>query len=121
MNDAFTVGVEEEYLTVDAKTMDLRPLGGRLLAAARPSMRTSVQPELTLSQIEVATPVCDSLADVRTHLESLRSTLAAAARREGVEIVAVGTHPNGAWIHQAITPSERFRGLEEEFQQLARE
>jgi carboxylate-amine ligase len=55
MSDDFTVGVEEEYLIVDATSLELRPWSDRVLAAARPAFGPGVQPELNLAQVEIAT------------------------------------------------------------------
>ncbi len=63
--EPFTIGVEEEYQIVDAESRELRPQGQELLPAARSTGGEEVQPELYLSQIEIATPVCRSLAEAR--------------------------------------------------------
>src|SRR4051794_38483470 len=64
VHDQFTLGVEEEFLTVDPATFDLRPRSHRVLDAARDSLGAAVQPELTLAQVEIATGVCTTLDDV---------------------------------------------------------
>jgi carboxylate-amine ligase len=80
-----------------------------------------VSHELYLSQIEIGTPVCRTLADVRTELVRLRGAVVEAARREGCRIAAAGTHPFSHWGEQALTPKPRYRELEADFQQLTRE
>jgi carboxylate-amine ligase len=117
----FTVGVEEEYQIVDAATFELRPRAERLLEAASESVDTGVEPELSLSQVEIGTDICTSLDEVGAELVRLRSTVLHAAESVGSRIVAVATHPFADWIGHGITPKERYLDLADRYQQLARE
>ena len=119
--EPFTLGVEEEYQVVDGDSLALRPRADRVLQRARELLGESVQPELNLSQIEVASEICESLADVRRELVRLRRGLIQAARESGNLILATGTHPFTEWLGQTITPKERYERLERVYQQLARE
>ncbi len=120
-DDGVTVGVEEEYQLVDAETFELRPRGEQVLADARDALGERVQGELNLSQIEIGTPVCRTLDDVRQSIVGLRRAVNAAAGESGSHIVALGTHPFSEWLGQAINPGARYQQLEEDYQQLARE
>jgi len=117
----FTIGVEEEYQIVNPATRALRPRAGHILPRAKREVGDEVSGELFLSQIEIGTPVCRTLADVRSELVRLRGGLIAAAGREGSRIAAAGTHPFSAWEEQSITPKPRYLGIAEDYQQLARE
>lgn len=119
--DPFTVGVEEEYHLVDATTGALVSRAEEVLPVAQRSLGEEVQPELISSQIEIGTPVCRSLAEVRAELDRLRGELDAAAQRRGARIAATSTHPFSSWRDQEITPEEHYLGLERDFQQLTRE
>jgi glutamate---cysteine ligase / carboxylate-amine ligase len=119
--EAFTLGVEEEYQIVDAQTRELRPRALRILPAARERVGDSVTPELYLSQIEIGTPVCRGLGEVREQLTRLRREVNAAAEREGSRIAAAGTHPFSHWEEQELTPRRRYHGIAREYEQLARE
>jgi carboxylate-amine ligase len=121
MQNEFTVGVEEEYLTVDQFSLELRPRGDRILSAARRALGPAVQAELNLAQIEAATPVCTSISEVELQIRRMRTAVAAAASSRGAAIAATGTHPWAEWITQAITPTHRYLELEQDYQQLARE
>src|SRR4051794_40863938 len=121
VQDSFTIGVEEEFLTVDAKSLELRPRADRVLAATRRVLGRAVQAELNLAQIEVATPVCDSLDVLEAQLRRARTALAAGAATRNSAIAATGAHPCAQWVSQAITPADRYLGLEEDYQHLARE
>ncbi len=117
----FSIGVEEEYQIVDPETRELRPGAGNLVPRARESVGDDVSNELFLSQVEIGTPVCRTLADVRTELTRLRGAVIEAARREGCRIAAAGTHPFSHWAGQVLTPKSRYYELAHDFQQLTRE
>ena len=116
----FTIGVEEEFLVVDAANRALRPDGPELLPAARERLGEEVQPELHPSQLETNTPVGDTLADVRRALTRLRSQLAASVAESGCRLAAAGTHPFSAWTADPEINPE-YEVVEREYQQLARE
>ena len=119
--EEFTIGVEEEYQIVHPETRELRSRAQRILPEARAIVGDEVQPELYLSQIEIGTPICRSVADVRAELVRLRREVIAAAERDGSRIAAAGTHPFSHWGEQQLTPKERYRGIAKDYKQLARE
>lgn len=121
LGSEFSIGVEEEYQIVDPSSRELRSRAGRVLPSARESVGEDVSNELFLSQIEVGTPVCQTLSEVRAELVRLRRAVIEAARRDGCRIAAAGTHPFSHWGDQELTPKERYRDLADDFQQLTRE
>ncbi len=92
--DRTTLGVEEEYLLVDGEGLPVAR-SAQVLGKARGDGLGSadLQHELLEVQVEVATPVCSELAEVRDHLTSLRSGLAAAAASSGCRLAPVGAAP----------------------------
>ncbi len=119
--ERFTLGIEEEYQLIDPVTRALRPRAHRVLPQAQRALGDAVQPELLLAQIETVSPVCHTLADVRAALVHARRTVIAAAATDGQQIAASGTHPFAHWEEQQITPKERYQGIADTYQQLARE
>jgi glutamate---cysteine ligase / carboxylate-amine ligase len=117
----FTVGVEEEYLVVDRESRDCRPRGERILPTAERALGDEVSPELSPSQLEIGTPICTTLAEVRGNLERLRGEVAQAAAAHGSAIAALATHPFADWLAQGITHKDRYEHLDDVYQQLARE
>ena len=117
----FTIGVEEEYQIVNPSTRGLCQRAGRIMSNVRQTVGDDVSNELYLSQIEIGTHVCRTLADVRAELVRLRRGLIAAAERDGSRIAAAGTHPFSHWGDQALTPKSRYYGIAADFQQLASE
>lgn len=98
--NGLTVGVEEEFLLVDVATLRTAPQAAAVLARAakapEPTPGMRFQPELAATQVEAATGICTDLADLRRQLRQARVCLAAAARAEGVRLVAVGNPVLGA-------------------------
>jgi len=120
VQQSFTVGVEEEYQIIDPGTRSLRQRAQAILSRAE-SSPVNVEAELQLSQIELGTPVCNDLAQVRAELVRSRRAVGAAADAEGMWIGAAGSHPLADPADQAITPKERYLGMAEDYGQLARE
>ena len=92
--EEYTFGAEEEYQIVDSETLELRARGGRVLQRAQQALgEEEVASEMLASQIEIMTPVCHTLADMRAELLRLRREIMEAAAKEGGRIVAASTHP----------------------------
>lgn len=121
MTDDFTLGVEEEFLIVDAETRRLRPQVEPILARAQEEVGDEVRSELQRSQLESGTAVCRTLGELRAELVRLRRGLAATAERSGCRIAAAGTHPFSSWEEVQVTPKPAYVRLERDYQQLARE
>ncbi len=119
--DTFTLGVEEEYQIVDSQSRKLAARQAALLPVAERQLGDAVQPELQTSMIEIATPVCATLADVRREVERARRNVIDAARQNGSRIAAAGTHPFSAWSDQALTPKTRYEQIGQAFGLIARE
>jgi carboxylate-amine ligase len=119
--ESFTLGVEEEYQIVDASTRALVGRESRLLPVAAATLGDAVQPELQSSMIEIATPVCKTLADVRRELSRARRGVIDAAVENGSRIAAAGTHPFSAWSDQRITNKERYKKIAADFGTIANE
>jgi glutamate---cysteine ligase / carboxylate-amine ligase len=117
----FTIGVEEDYQIIDPVTYELSSSSSALLPAAQKKLGDKAQPELQLSQVEAATPVCATLQEARSAVARMRREMIAAAERHGKYLAAAGTHPFSHWKGQLITPKKRYLGLAEYYQQLARE
>src|SRR4051794_41870422 len=93
VQDGFTIGVEEEFLTVDAKSLELRPRADRVLAATRRVLGPAVQTGLNLAQIEGATPVCHSLDMLDAELRRGPATPPPGGRRATRGAPPTGTPP----------------------------
>jgi carboxylate-amine ligase len=116
-----TIGIEEEYLLVELETRavanDPPPA---LFAALHERTEGRAFPEFLRSQIEVATPVCRTIAEARTALFELRRAVIEEAGRFGLAPIAAATHPFSLSSKQKRTDKERYVALLEEMQGVAR-
>jgi carboxylate-amine ligase len=74
--------------------------------------------ELLQSQIEVATPPCQSMAQARALLAGYRRTLGSLAAERGLGLIAAGTHPAALWSRQKSTDAARYDRLMKDLQML---
>lgn len=118
---ALTVGVEEEYMLVDAASFDLvsgvEPL---LDQAAGGELADRLKPELMQCVLESGTVVCPDMAAAAADLRQIRSYAAGLARANGMRLGASATHPFSLFEHQKITARDRYRALVEMLQYIAR-
>jgi carboxylate-amine ligase len=120
-SDPFTLGVEEEYMLLDANTFDLVQHVDTVLAAVEGSdLEEVLHPELMQSVVEIATPVCRTIADVESELRRLRTAVTSVAREVGLRVGSAGTHPYSLFERQRITARDRYRALVDQLQYVAR-
>jgi len=112
----FTVGVEEEYQLVDARTGDLRSRARWVIAG---DWTGEVKPEMQEHTIEVETRVCEGTECLADDLARLRFQASVAAGAEGLRILAAGTHPFGAAAGHGFTQKEIYAAIREEYRELA--
>lgn len=116
-----TLGIEEEYLLVNAETGELaNDPPEELLLECQRRHEGQVTPEFLRSQIEVGTTVCTSLSEAYQQLSTLRSTIADVASEYGLAPIAASTHPSARWKDQLHTPKARYATLIGELQGVAR-
>ncbi|GIF98915.1 carboxylate-amine ligase [Catellatospora citrea] len=87
-----TLGVEEEFLLLDTCGSNL-PVADEVLARLSGQALEQSRHEFRESMIEMVTPVCGDLAQLREHLASSRAEAAAAGAALGARLVAVGATP----------------------------
>jgi carboxylate-amine ligase len=120
-SDPYTLGVEEEYMLLDAETLDLVQHVDTVLAAMTGSeFEAHVNPELMQSVIEITTPVCRSAAGIHDELRQLRTFVGGVARAQGLRFGSAGTHPFSLFERQRITARDRYHHLVDQMQYVAR-
>jgi len=112
----FTVGVEEELMTLDPDTFDLSPVASEVIAAA--AADGEVKSELPAAQIETVTTPAETVGEVMAQLAERRMTVARAS--EGIAVPAAAavhpfTNPLGV-----VTAERRRRPMVLEFAEVAR-
>ena len=116
--DLLTLGVEEEYLLVDAVEPRAVEAVEEVFDQLPDDIRDSIQHEYLRSQIETASPPQLDLGDLFDAMARLRAGLAGAAERAGVRLVAVGASP-GSGPHTRIVDRPRFHRMRERFGDLS--
>jgi carboxylate-amine ligase len=120
-SDAYTLGVEEEYMLLDSETFDLVQHIDTVLAAVQGhELEPRINAELMQSVLEIATPVCHTAADVEEQLVKLRTYVSGVAREQGLRVGSAGTHPFSLFERQRITAKDRYRALVDQMQYIAR-
>ena len=118
---AFTLGIEEEYQTVDQVTYELRShIQTEIVEKGQRLMNERVKAEMHQSVVEVGTGVCRSIKDASADLKNLRRQMIALTEEQGLRLVAGATHPFSDWREQDIYPDERYRQVVEDMQMVAR-
>ncbi|MFI5494647.1 glutamate--cysteine ligase [Actinoplanes sp. NPDC051859] len=113
-----TLGVEEEYLLVDAVEPRTVEAVDQVFEALGTDIRDSVQHEYMRSQIESASPPELDLGELHDAMWRLRSGLATAAESAGVRLVAIGAAP-AAGPHARIVDKPRYHQMRELFGDLS--
>jgi carboxylate-amine ligase len=120
-SDPYTLGVEEEYMLLDATTFDLVQHIDTVLAAVEGShLEDVIRPELMQSVLEISTPVCRNIGEVDAELRRLRTAVTEIAREMNMRVGSAGTHPFSLFERQRITARDRYRALVDQLQYVAR-
>jgi carboxylate-amine ligase len=115
----YTIGMEEEYFVFDAETRRaVRRANKKFLGRIQKELGDRVMTEMLQSQIEVATPPCSSMDELRTHLTHYRRALADAACDHKLGFAAMGTFPLAFWPEQLVTPKARYGPIMEDLQMI---
>jgi len=117
---AFTIGIEEEYLLVDAETYALAEAPEPLIERCKKDLDDQVSPEFLKCQIEIGTHVCHSISEARNDLAHLRRTVAAHAAEFGLAPIAASCHPFADWKDQPHRDRERYNQLRKDLAGVAR-
>lgn len=117
---AWTLGVEEEVMLLDAETLALAPAIEEVLDALPQSLRERVTSETHSSALEMATGVHPTVDAATSEMARLRSELANALEGLGLRAASAGTHPTATWEDVVVAPAQRHREVEEAMRALAR-
>ena len=118
---SFTIGIEEEYQTIDPVTFDLRShIATEIVQQGKRRMNERVKAEMHQSVVEVGTGVCHTVRDAAADLRDLRRQMIALTEENGLRLAAGATHPFADWRVQDIYPDERYLQVVEDMQIVAR-
>lgn len=118
---SLSLGIEEEYQTVDPETRDLRShIGAEILEKGRTLLAERVKPEMHQSVVEIGTGVCHNIKQANDEIRCIRRQMIRLARENGLELVGGATHPFSHWRDQDIYPDDRYKTIVEDLGQVAR-
>jgi carboxylate-amine ligase len=112
-----TIGVEEELMILDAETFEPAAASHLLLGALPEGV---LKTELHASVVELATPVCASVAAALDSLRALRREAAARAAQHGLVVAAGGSHPTARLASLPVVQEERYLAMIREIGYAAR-
>ncbi len=121
MLPTFTIGIEEEYQTIDPVSRDLRShIQAELLERGKMVLQERVKAELHQSVVEVGTGICKNIKEAKAEVKDLRRNIIRLARESGLRVASVATHPFADWKVQEIYPDDRYKNIVEDMQLVAR-
>jgi len=121
MLPTFTIGIEEEYQTIDPQTRDLRShIQAELLEKGKMVLQERVKAEMHASVVEVGTSICKNIKEARAEVKTLRRHIIRLAHENGLKVASVATHPFSDWRTQDIHPDQRYKDIVEDMQLVAR-
>jgi glutamate---cysteine ligase / carboxylate-amine ligase len=118
---SLSIGIEEEYQTIDPTTRDLRShIQAEIIQKGKTLLAERVKPEMHQSVIEIGTGVCRNIKEAKEEIRSIRQQIIGLARQNGLRLAAAGTHPFAQWRDQEIYPDDRYRMIVEDMKMVAR-
>ena len=121
MLPTFTIGIEEEYQTIDPETRDLRShIQAELLEKGKLLLQERVKAEMHQSVVEVGTSICKNIKEAKAEVKKLRRDIIRLAHENGLRVASVATHPFSDWRTQEIHPDPRYKDIVEDMLLVAR-
>ncbi len=118
---SLSIGIEEEYQTVDPVTRDLKShIHAEIVQKGKMLLAERVKPEMHQSVVEIGTGVCQNIQEAKDEIRSIRQQIITLARQNGLRLAAGGTHPFAQWRDQEIYPDDRYRTIVEDMGMVAR-
>ena len=116
----FTLGIEEEFQTIDPITRELRSHMSKIVDGGQITLHERVKAEMHQAVVEVGTNICHNIQEARAEVTELRRHIIELADQQNLLVAAAGTHPFSDWQDQLITPNERYDALIDEMRDVAR-
>ena len=121
MEPSLTIGIEEEYQTVDPHTRDLRShIEAEIISKGKILLKEAVKAEMHQSVVEIGTGVCRGVKDAAVQLKEFRTQICTLAKQNGLRVAAAATHPFSDWRNQKIYPDARYETIVEDLRMVAR-
>ena len=115
----FTIGVEEEYMLCHPETGDLVPRADAIMDRLQESEKVRFSYELILSEIEINTPISESVQDVMAHVTFFRRRVRALGEELDFRVGISGTHPTALANEQRFVDSPNYQWVAEQLHYYA--
>src|SRR6056297_1994611 len=115
-----TLGIEVELGLIDRETYALRSDCNALLDLVCDGPLKHCKPELIQCCVEINSDVCHTVSQARSDLETKLHSVQAACDQLGLGLWWGATHPFSSWQDQSITQNDRYLGLVDLLQEMAR-
>jgi len=113
-----SLGVEMEWITVDAGSGAQVPAAPKLLSQIETTPR--IKPELFTSTIEINTDIHAGTEECVAELKALHQRVGALLAGQHVALLSSGTHPFSRWQDQTVSDDPRYHRLVERLSWMAR-
>jgi carboxylate-amine ligase len=121
LRPSLTIGIEEEYQTIDPETRDLKShISAEIIQKGKTLLAERVKPEMHQSVVEIGTGVCRNIQEAKAEIRDIRQQIVTLTRANGLRLAAGGTHPFAHWANQEIYPDDRYRIIVEDLKMVAR-
>src|SRR3974377_931975 len=112
---SLSIGIEEEYQTIDPETRDLRShIQMEILSKAKLKIAEKVKPEMHQAVVEVGSKVCRDIKEAREDMLSLRREMISLATENGLLLGSDSTHPFADCKGNESFPHETYHPLGED-------
>ncbi len=118
MSTRFTLGIEEEFQLVDARTGELSSRAPLILEKGAAFFGEKIKPEMLQSTIELISDVLPDIHVARRELYEARTQLVKYVEEEGLALISAGTHPSSDWQDQLASEGERYVELAQEYRDV---
>jgi glutamate---cysteine ligase / carboxylate-amine ligase len=115
-----TLGVEIELQIIDPETLDLSARSEEILTLCEQQGINRVKAEIHQSMIEIDSEISKDVKQCRAYLKNTLSRLNDLVESLGLKLSITGTHPFQHWADRLISNSDRYQGLHDKYQWLAR-
>lgn len=113
LDGILTVGVEEEFVLVEASTGHLANRATEVLTGAD-RFQVDLQPEIAQYQVESASGICTDMTALHDELAVARRALIERAARHDAKLAATGTPVLGLTMPTPLTNSPRYHRMAQE-------
>ena len=116
---SMTIGVEEEYMLCNPESGALVPRADRIMGQLAPEEQERFSYELILSEIEINTPICESVAHVMDEIVHYRRRVRDMGAELGYILCISGTHPTSQADNQGFVDSPNYQWVAEQLHYYA--